>query len=61
MIEVLQKCPNCGSEIVLLHCKNGKFQYECGGDCWTSTKWFRLEKDARYAWNKLTKETREEI
>lgn len=57
---VLQNCPNCGSSIVLQNRKNGKYQYECGGDCWTRTKWFWSENEAAYAWNKLVKEPKME-
>lgn len=58
---VLQNCPNCGSTLVQLkRNQRGKFKYECMGNCWTQTKWFWSENEAAYAWNKLTKELKEE-
>jgi hypothetical protein len=57
---VLQKCPNCGSALVMLNRRKGKYQYECGGVCWTCTKWFWTENEAACAWNKLIKEPKED-
>ena len=57
---VLQNCPNCGSTLVKINRKKGKYQYECNGDCWTQTKWCWSEDEAAYAWNKLVKEPKEE-
>lgn len=57
----LKNCPNCRSELVhLKRNPRGKFKCECMGDCWTQTKWFWTEHEAVYAWNKLTKEPKEE-
>ena len=56
---VLNRCPNCGSKLVGLNKKRGKFQYECYGDCWTKTRWYWTEREAAIAWNKLKKEAEE--
>ena len=58
-MDMLQKCPNCGSTLVKQNRKKGKYRYECGGDCWTQTKWYWSENEAAYAWNKLVKEPKE--
>lgn len=49
----LQRCPNCGSELVKLHKSRTRFWYECDGDCWTqSAKCLTVEKAAE-SWNSL--------
>ena len=60
MTGVLQRCPNCGSEIIVQRRKKGKYRYECGGDCWLQTKWYWSEKEAACAWNNFRKEESEE-
>ena len=59
-MKALEHCPNCGSELVRLNRKRGKFQYECDGDCWTKTRWYWSEQEAAFAWNKLKKESKED-
>ena len=59
-VGVLQRCPNCGSSLVMLNRKRGKYQYECDGDCWTKTGWFWSEAEAAFAWNQIQQTKKQE-
>lgn len=52
----LKPCPNCGSTLVQLNKRKGKYQFECAGECWTSTKWCWSEIEAKEEWNNLKRE-----
>lgn len=60
----LQRCPNCGSELVKLHKSRSRCWYECDGDCWTQSKKCHTVEEAAESWNSLEptpKKTNEEI
>lgn len=57
--QIVKACPNCGGYPRLKR-KRNKFYYECDGDCWTQTKKYSSEYDARLAWNSLEKTKCEE-
>ena len=48
----LKPCPVCGGN-PKLYKRRSKVYYECNGDCWTCTKDFSTELEARKAWNQL--------
>jgi hypothetical protein len=49
----LQRCPNCGSELVKLNKSRSRVWYECDGDCWTQGDKCHTVEEAAKSWNTL--------